>query len=148
MRVFTIALAVLLAGCSTPGKRTFVVAFSQANNAEPYRAAQNEMMARLFGQQPDVKLVIEVRQASGHPVFNAETRVDGEDLPGRVTFSVPRITLLGGDYDLVVGVHEPGDGDPGIDRLIGFSVAATEGGGGFVDLRGSWRVGSPLEAAR
>jgi len=74
MRVFTIALAVLLAGCSTPGKRQFVVAFSQANNAEPYRAAQNEMMAHLFGEQPDVKLVIsDAQQDNSKQVAQVET---------------------------------------------------------------------------
>ena len=31
------------------GKKQFVVAFSQANNAEPYRAAQNALMTKLFG---------------------------------------------------------------------------------------------------
>jgi ribose transport system substrate-binding protein len=74
MRVFMIALAVLLAGCSTPGKKQFVVAFSQANNAEPYRAAQNEMMARLFAQQPDVKLVIsDAQQDNSKQVAQVET---------------------------------------------------------------------------
>jgi len=36
----------------------FVVAFSQANNAEPYRAAQNAFLTKLMAAQPDVKLVI------------------------------------------------------------------------------------------
>src|ERR1035441_1136217 len=52
----------LLAGCGSGtgsgGKKQFVVAFSQANNAEPYRAAQNAFLARLFAAQPDVKLAI------------------------------------------------------------------------------------------
>jgi ribose transport system substrate-binding protein len=74
MRLWTIALAVLLAGCSTPGKKQFVVAFSQANNAEPYRAAQNELMARLFAQQPDVKLVIsDAQQDNSKQVAQVET---------------------------------------------------------------------------
>jgi len=47
------------AACGGGGaKKGFVVAFSQANNAEPYRAAQNALMQKLWGQQPDVKLVI------------------------------------------------------------------------------------------
>lgn len=44
-------------GDSTDGAKYFVV-FSQANNAEPYRAAQNKMMEELFGQDPEVELVI------------------------------------------------------------------------------------------
>ena len=39
------------------GKRYFV-AFSQCNNAEPYRAAQNQLMEKLFQQRGDVQLVI------------------------------------------------------------------------------------------
>src|SRR5258707_10506120 len=74
MRVWTIVLAVLLAGCSTPGKKQFVVAFSQANNAEPYRAAQDELMARLFSQQPGVKLVIsDAQQDNSKQVAQVET---------------------------------------------------------------------------
>jgi len=74
MRALTVALAVMLAGCSTPAKKQFVVAFSQANNAEPYRAAQNELMARLFGQQPDVKLVIsDAQQDNSKQVAQVET---------------------------------------------------------------------------
>ena|SRR5215471_1725567 len=48
----------LLGGCGGGGRRQYFVAFSQANNAEPYRAAQNALMAKLFAQMPDVKLVI------------------------------------------------------------------------------------------
>jgi ribose transport system substrate-binding protein len=74
MRLLTIALAVLLTGCSAPGKKQFVVAFSQANNAEPYRAAQNELMARLFAQQADVKLVIsDAQQDNSKQVAQVET---------------------------------------------------------------------------
>src|SRR5258707_11579580 len=74
MRVWTIVLAVLLAGCSTPGKKQFVVAFSQANNAEPYRAAQNELLTSLFAQQPDVKLVIsDAQQDNSKQVAQVET---------------------------------------------------------------------------
>ena len=44
-----LALSLLAAGCGTSkqggGQRQFFVAFSQCNNAEPYRAAQNAMMA-------------------------------------------------------------------------------------------------------
>jgi ribose transport system substrate-binding protein len=40
------------------GARRYFVAFSQCNNAEPYRAAQNQLMERLFQQRGDVQLVI------------------------------------------------------------------------------------------
>ena len=41
-----------------PGAKRFLVAFSQCNNAEPYRAAQNQLMEKLFEQKGDVQLVI------------------------------------------------------------------------------------------
>lgn len=40
------------------GKKQYFVAFSQCNNAEPYRAAQNAEMTRLWAMHGDVKFVI------------------------------------------------------------------------------------------
>src|SRR3954462_3838284 len=57
MKKVTLAIACLLAcSCGGGGKQLFV-AFSQANNAEPYRAAQNALMTKLWGPHPDVRLV-------------------------------------------------------------------------------------------
>lgn len=41
----------------------YLVVFSQCNNAEPYRAAQNKRMEELFASHPEVKLVIHDGQA-------------------------------------------------------------------------------------
>src|SRR5437899_708136 len=70
-----LAAAVLLAGCSGEvKKKQFVVAFSQANNAEPYRAAQNAFLGKLLAQQPDVKLVIsDAQQDNSKQVAQVET---------------------------------------------------------------------------
>jgi ribose transport system substrate-binding protein len=66
--------AFLLAACARPGTTKFVVAFSQANNAEPYRAAQNDLMTKLFAQMPDVKLVIsDAQQDNSKQVAQVET---------------------------------------------------------------------------
>ena len=46
------------AGAEGAGKKQYFVAFSQCNNAEPYRAAQNAELTRLWAQHDDVKLVI------------------------------------------------------------------------------------------
>ncbi len=55
-------------------KRLYFVAFSQANNAEPYRAAQNEQMTRLFARYPDVRLVIsDAQQDNSKQVAQVET---------------------------------------------------------------------------
>ncbi len=77
-------LAVLLSGvlfiCSCGGKsgparaRRYSVPFSQCNNAEPYRAAQNALMTKLFAQQPDVSLVIaDAQQDNSKQVDQIET---------------------------------------------------------------------------
>src|SRR4051794_5765492 len=70
-----LAGSVLLTGCGGgAGKKQFIVAFSQANNAEPYRAAQNAFMTQLFGAQPDVKLVIsDAQQDNSKQVAQVET---------------------------------------------------------------------------
>jgi ribose transport system substrate-binding protein len=59
--VLTFAVACLLASCGRPkqaGEKRYLVAFSQCNNAEPYRAAQNALMTKLFSERHDVDLVI------------------------------------------------------------------------------------------
>lgn len=84
------------------------------------------------------RIVFQLRQANGEPVFGGSHDVDLAGQPARLVFTVGALHLLGGDYDLVVGVHEPGDPDPGIDRLVGLSVAATPGAEGVADLRGTW----------
>jgi ribose transport system substrate-binding protein len=51
-----------------------LVGFSQANNAEPYRAAQNALMTKLFAAYPDVKLVIsDAQQDNSKQVAQVET---------------------------------------------------------------------------
>ncbi len=66
------------AGCSSQpsaggAKRQFVVAFSQCNNAEPYRAAQNALMKRRFAEA-GVKLVIaDAQQDNSLQVAQVET---------------------------------------------------------------------------
>ncbi len=73
----TVALAggFLLSGCGGEvKKKQFVVAFSQANNAEPYRAAQNAFMSKLFAGEPDVKLVVsDAQQDNSKQVAQVET---------------------------------------------------------------------------
>src|ERR1051325_4340417 len=75
MRRLAPAVACLLAcSCGGGGGKQFVVAFSQANNAEPYRAAQNALMTKLWGERPDVKLVIsDAQQDNSRQVAQVET---------------------------------------------------------------------------
>lgn len=74
----TLALAALaLLACGCGGGRTDhrrFVAFSQANNAEPYRAAQNALMEKLFAADPDARLVIsDAQQDNSRQVAQVET---------------------------------------------------------------------------
>ena len=56
------------------GRRQYVAAFSQCNNAEPYRAAQNALMAKRFAEAGDVKLVIaDAQQDNSRQVAQVET---------------------------------------------------------------------------
>jgi ribose transport system substrate-binding protein len=70
-------VALLACACrrsSRDPRRRYVVAFSQCNNAEPYRAAQNALMARLFDEAGDVQLVIaDAQQDNSKQVAQVET---------------------------------------------------------------------------
>ena len=71
-----LGIVLLAAGCgkTTPGKKQFFVAFSQCNNAEPYRAAQNALFTKLFADAGDVKLVIaDAQQDNSKQVAQVET---------------------------------------------------------------------------
>jgi ABC-type polysaccharide/polyol phosphate transport system ATPase subunit len=81
------------------------------------------------------RIAFELRRTSGEPVFSAGHVVDLSG-PARVTFDIPALHLLGGDYDLVVAAQQ----GEGIDRLVSLSVAATPDVEGVADLRGSWSV--------
>jgi ribose transport system substrate-binding protein len=77
--VRVIFLGLILAIVTSCGSRTeyrYFVAFSQANNAEPYRAAQNELMQKLFAKYPDVHLVItDAQQDNSKQIAQIETLI-------------------------------------------------------------------------
>ena len=74
MKRIALAVACLAAVSCGGGNKQFFVAFSQANNAEPYRAAQNALMTKLWAQHPDVRLVIsDAQQDSSRQIGQVET---------------------------------------------------------------------------
>ena len=75
LTILVIGVALLLAdGCQKPHGAQKLVAFSQANNAEPYRAAQKALMERLFRQSPDVQLVVsDAQQDNSKQIAQIET---------------------------------------------------------------------------
>jgi len=66
-----------MAGCSSkPSPYKYTVVFSQCNNSEPYRAAQNAAMRDLWGRQPDVRLVVmDAQQDSVRQIAQVETAI-------------------------------------------------------------------------
>ena len=77
MRYTILVLLLLGAGCSgskPADEKQFFVAFSQCNNAEPYRAAQNALMTKLFADAGGVRLVIaDGQQDNSKQVAQVET---------------------------------------------------------------------------
>jgi ribose transport system substrate-binding protein len=68
------AALLLLPGCNHTAAKKYFVAFSQCNNAEPYRAAQNELMTKLFAAKGDVQLVIsDAQQDNSKQIAQIET---------------------------------------------------------------------------
>ena len=73
-----LALVVLVGvmSCGSHSEVKYFVAFSQANNAEPYRAAQNRLMEKLFAKYPDVHLVItDAQQDNSKQIAQIETLI-------------------------------------------------------------------------
>lgn len=74
LRIVALAATLALAACGQHGPRQKLVAFSQANNAEPYRAAQKSLMEKLFAATPDVKLVAsDAQQDNSKQIAQIET---------------------------------------------------------------------------
>jgi ribose transport system substrate-binding protein len=69
-------VALLTLGCTRQPPAQKLVAFSQANNAEPYRATQKALMEELFSKTPDVKLVAaDAEQDNNKQIAQIETFV-------------------------------------------------------------------------
>ena len=72
--LFTASLALAACGSRSGGGGNQVVAFSQANNAEPYRAAQKARMEELFAEVEGVELVVsDAQQDSSRQIAQIET---------------------------------------------------------------------------
>jgi ABC-type polysaccharide/polyol phosphate transport system ATPase subunit len=90
-------------------------------------------------------VALEVRDTRGDTLFRTDAAVGPVNGRGAVTFDIPRLALLGGDYDLAVAASDQ-DAPQVMDRLARFSVAATSDGEGVVDLRGEWTVRTEVAA--
>ena len=90
-------------------------------------------------------VALEVRDMRGDRLFRTDAAVGPVNGRGLVSFDMPRLALLGGDYDLAVAASDQ-DAPQVMDRLARFSVAATSDGEGVVDLRGEWTVRTEVAA--
>ncbi|HYH59409.1 MAG TPA: ABC transporter ATP-binding protein [Thermoleophilaceae bacterium] len=92
-------------------------------------------------------LALEVRGERGELLFRTDATIGAVEDTLEASFEIPRLALLGGDYDLSAGV---GDQDPPfggqLDRVARFSVAHVATGEGVADLRGTWTVAGRTEA--
>ena len=94
--------------------------------------------ARAVGEQP---LRIELRGDTGALVYRSATRVAAGS--SSLTFEIPELALLGGDYDVAVG------SDVALLRTVRFSVPRLpEDAEGIVDLQGEWRALSAASGRR
>jgi ABC-type polysaccharide/polyol phosphate transport system ATPase subunit len=90
-------------------------------------------------------VALEVRDGRGDTLFRTDASVGPVHGGGTITFDIPRLNLLGGDYDLAVAASDQ-DAPQAMDRVARFSVAATSDGEGVVDLRGEWSVRTEVAA--
>ena len=94
-------------------------------------------------------VALEVRDQRGEVCFRTDETVGELRGETAVSFSVPRLNLLGGDYDVAVGVYDQDAPTSGfLDRVARFSVAHTADGEGVADLRGTWSLVGRREAVR
>lgn len=74
LKIVCVGVALLLAGCGEQKPQQKLVAFSQANNAEPYRATQKALMEKLFAGATDTKLVVsDAQQDNSKQIAQIET---------------------------------------------------------------------------
>jgi ABC-type polysaccharide/polyol phosphate transport system ATPase subunit len=98
-------------------------------------------LSRDFSQS--TMLALELRAADGTRLFatRSEAALE-EDGTATLSFDVPSLTLLGGEYDLVLSA-----GGGAADRTVRFTVVSPPGAEGVIDLGGSWETLS-TEATR
>src|SRR6267142_5664453 len=72
--VCCLAMALFITACGGTARQQRLVVFSQANNAEPYRATQKALMEKLVAKTPDVRLVVsDAQQDNSKQIAQIET---------------------------------------------------------------------------
>jgi len=105
------------------------------------------MRVRALERAERAVVALEVRDQRGDVCFRTDETVGELDGEAELTFRVPRLNLLGGDYDVAVGGYDQDAPASGLlDRVARFSVAHTLDGEGVADLRGTWSLAGRREA--
>ena len=114
----------------------------------PGEAVRVEIAVSAAEEVERAVLALEVRGREGELCFRTDQALGTLTGEARASFDIPRLALLGGEYDLAAGAYGQ-DAPTGrlLDRVITLSVPATSDGEGLADLRGRWTVeGAPAEA--
>jgi len=107
------------------------------------------MRVRALGPAERAVIALEVRDQRGEVCFRTDETVGELTEPVEVSFTVPRLALLGGDYDVAVGAYDQDAPESGLlDRVARFSVAHSTDGEGVADLRGTWSLAGRRETVR
>ena len=105
------------------------------------------MRVRALERAERAVVALEVRDQRGDVCFRTDETVGELAEVAELTFRVPRLNLLGGDYDVAVGGYDQDAPASGLlDRVARFSVAHTLDGEGVADLRGTWSLAGRREA--
>lgn len=112
------------------------------NVFRPGEALRVRIVITAAGQAERVLVALEVRDGRGETCFRTDVAVGSVHEALETSFSIDRLNLLGGDYDVAVGAAEQDAPTGGwLDRVARLSVAPVAGGEGVADLRGSWTAG-------
>ncbi len=98
---------------------------------------------RVRAREPAGRVVVavEVRDQRGELCFRADETIGAVDCEAELSFSIERVNLMGGDYDVAVGaLDQDAPTSPQLDRVARFAVAHSLEGQGIADLRGRWSL--------
>jgi ABC-type polysaccharide/polyol phosphate transport system ATPase subunit len=113
---------------------------AEGRNRHMFRPGEPlRMELTLAGKAERAVVALEVRDQRGERIFRTDATIGAVQDRLVASFQIPRLALLGGDYDLAAGaLDQDAPAGPALDRVARFSVAQVSDGEGVADLRGDW----------